>query len=385
MAAYWQEREVVMRRTLSVALLFFVLMLVVVLLPAQTGPATFNIDIYASYQFHTLNKPTGLTVGASSAVFYIVDSDNFVIRAFQPSNGSLTVVAGTVGAAGFADGAATSARFNHPTGVSGGLFCIPNQFAPPPGCFYSTRLYVNDTDNFAIRFICLGFDCPAQNVTTVAGQGGSPGYVNGTNLNARFRRIAGHWAAGSDLYICDAENHVIREWDGSNVTTFAGTGTPGYANGPRLSAQFLVPIDAVKDSNGNLYITEGGNHTIRKIDTAGNVTTLAGNGTSGYANGTGTAARFNRPTKIVYRASENVLYVADTGNNTIRRVTLSGVVTTYSGAPAAGLTNGTLSQARYSQPMGLMIISNVMYVADSLNNVIRRIDMVNGTVTTYIS
>jgi DNA-binding beta-propeller fold protein YncE len=187
------------------------------------------------------------------------------------------------------------------------------------------------------------------------------------------------------LYICDAENHVIREWDGSNVTTFAGTGTPGYANGPRLSAQFLVPIDAVKDSNGNLYITEGGNHTIRKIDTAGNVTTLAGNGTSGYANGTGTAARFNRPTKIVYRASENVLYVADTGNNTIRRVTLSGVVTTYSGAPAAGLTNGTLSQARYSQPMGLMIISNVMYVADSLNNVIRRIDMVNGTVTTYIS
>lgn len=149
-----------MRRTLSLALVFFVLLLVVALIPAQTGPATFNIDISASYQFHTLNKPTGLTVGQSTAVFYIVDSDNFVIRAFQPSNGSLTVVAGTVGAAGFADGTATSARFNHPTGISGGLFCIPNQFAPPPGCFQSTRLYVNDTDNFAIRYICLGFNCP---------------------------------------------------------------------------------------------------------------------------------------------------------------------------------------------------------------------------------
>ena len=80
-----------------------------------------------------------------------------------------------------------------------------------------------------------------------------------------------------------------------------------------------------------------------------------------------------------------MLYVADTGNNSIRRVTLSGVVTTYSGAPTAGLTNGTLSQARYSHPMGLMILNNFMYVADSLNNVIRRIDMVNGTVTTYIS
>jgi DNA-binding beta-propeller fold protein YncE len=374
-----------MRRLLVVAVPISILVLVAITIRAQSGPPTFEMDVVASYLFNTLRHPTGLTVGPVTTTFYIVDSGNYVIRGFTPSSGQLTIVAGTIGASGFADGSTTAARFNHPTGITGGIFCLPNPFAPPPGCSLSTRLLVSDTDNVAIRRICTGFNCATPAVTTAAGSGGVAGYVNGTSLNARFRRIAGQWAAGNDTYICDAENHVIREWDGTNVTTFAGTGTSGYVDGPRLSAKFSVPIDAVKDSSGNLYITEGGNHTIRKIDTSGNVTTLAGNGVSGYANGVGTAARFNQPTKIVYRASENVLYVADTGNNTIRRVTLAGAVTTYSGATTAGLTNGTLFQARYSHPMGLMIINNFMYVADSLNNVIRRIDMTAGTVISYIS
>jgi DNA-binding beta-propeller fold protein YncE len=124
---------------------------------------------------------------------------------------------------------------------------------------------------------------------------------------------------------------------------------------------------------------------IRKIDTAGNVTTFAGTGQAGYVDGPASIAQFHFPMGIVYNPADRYLYVADGQNNVIRRIDLSGNVSTYAGTGTAGLTDGPLSQAQFSGPTNLVIYSGMMYVSDTLNNVIRRIDMSAGVVSTYIS
>jgi sugar lactone lactonase YvrE len=134
-----------------------------------------------------------------------------------------------------------------------------------------------------------------------------------------------------------------------------------------------------------MYVTDTDNYVIRKIDTAGNVTTFAGTGQPGLVNGAGSQAQFRFPCGIVFNTADNYLYVADGHNNVIRRIDLAGNVSTYAGTGASGLTNGSLSQAQFSGPTNLVILSGFMYVSDTLNNVIRRIDMSAGTVTTYIS
>jgi DNA-binding beta-propeller fold protein YncE len=115
------------------------------------------------------------------------------------------------------------------------------------------------------------------------------------------------------------------------------------------------------------------------------VTTFAGSGSPGFTNGQGTSAQFNNPVSIVFNPADNYFYVTDTGNNSIRRIDTSGNVTTYAGTLQGGLVNGSLSQARFQCPMGLAIASGFMYVADSMNNAIRRVDMTQGTVSTYIN
>lgn len=139
-----------------------------------------------------------------------------------------------------------------------------------------------------------------------------------------------------------------------------------------------------EDSSSNVYVADAGNHVIRKIDTSGNVTTFAGSGAVGYSDGAPSAARFIWPTSVVFNPADNYLYVADPMNNMIRRVDLSGNVSTYSGATSAGYVDGSLSQARYSNPTSLVIANGFMYISDSTNNAIRRIDMVNAIVSTYI-
>ena len=227
-------------------------------------------------------------------------------------------------------------------------------------------------------------------VTTVAGNH-AQGYVDGASLSAEFApllglsRTASTPSTSSPFYLADAANNLIRSWDGSNVGTFAGTGTHGLVNGYRTSAQFGAPTKMAWDGNGNMYVTDADNFVIRKIDTAGNVITLAGSGSPGFTDGQGSGAQFTYPGDILFNAADGYFYITDSGNNAIRRMDVYGNVTTYAGAKQGGYVDGSLLQARFQSPTGLAIYTGYLYVADTMNNVIRRIDMNAGQVSTYIN
>jgi secreted PhoX family phosphatase len=159
------------------------------------------------------------------------------------------------------------------------------------------------------------------------------------------------------------------------VRTLAGTGGAGSADGPRLEANFASPYGLALDSAGFLYVADADNNTIRKLNSSGgDVSTLAGlAGNPGSADAAGSAARFNYPAGVAVDASGN-LYVADTYNYTIRKVTASGVVSTLGGWPgSSGCADATGSGARFYYPFGLASDSaGNIYVSDTYNNTIRK-------------
>lgn len=232
----------------------------------------------------------------------------------------------------------------------------------------------------------------AEAVALVSGARSEAGHQDGTGGEARFNDPMGlaRDAQGS-LYVCDARNHVIRKiTPGGIVTTLAGKpGESGALNGVGSAARFHFPADIAVAPNGTLYVADSGNHCIRVIDANGAVTTLAGDLGSAndiklnygetYAsvpaqlNGTGPTARFNSPGGIAY-APAGYLYVSDTGNQIIRKVSLNGTVTTLAGkAGEWGFTNGRGVKARFSSPMGLCLgAKGDLYIADSMNHTIRR-------------
>ena len=170
--------------------------------------------------------------------------------------------------------------------------------------------------------------------------------------------------------------------DQSITSTFVGDGRSGFVNAPDTAARFAFPAAAAVDSSGNIYIADNGNNVIRKVTTKGNVTTLAGSGTRGAGNGTGTAASFNQPVGLCVDNAGNV-YVADQGNNMIRKITPQGVVTTVAGNGTAGLMNGKSLNTEFNQPSGVAIdAKGNLFVGDTNNNVIREI-ATTGDVTTY--
>jgi sugar lactone lactonase YvrE len=169
-------------------------------------------------------------------------------------------------------------------------------------------------------------------------------------------------------------------------STLAGTSSIGSQDGAGAAARFYSPRAVATDAAGNAFIVDQGNHTIRKITTAGLVTTLAGTpGIAGNADGTGAAARFDDPRDIGADAAGN-LYVIDAGNHTIRKVTPAGVVTTFAGlAGVTGSQDGAGSSARFNRLSGLAIDSSgTLYVTDVGNHAIRKITS-TGTVTTFAS
>ena len=167
-----------------------------------------------------------------------------------------------------------------------------------------------------------------------------------------------------------------------NVGSFAGSGLIGFQDGSLFEARFNTPRALAIDNMGNIYVADQMNHAVRKISTEGNVTTVAGDGTAGFSDGQGDQARFNQPVALAV-SSEGTMYVADFGNNAIRKITPDRMVTTLAGNTLAGFADGTGSAARFSGPAGIVVTDEGdLLVSDFLNNVIRRITP-QGVVSTW--
>jgi len=270
--------------------------------------------------------------------------------------GTVTTFAGGVN--GSTDGTGADARFNSPYGVA----------VDGDG-----NVYVADTSNHTIRKITA-----AGVVTTLAGTAGSSGSADGTGAAARFWGPRGPAVdGGGNVYVADYGNYTIRKITAAGVvTTLAGTaGSFGSADGTGADARFFYPYGVAVDGDGNVYVADRANHTIRKITPAGVVTTLAGAaGSSGSADGTGAVARFNYPDGVAVDGGGNV-YVADTSNHTIRKITPAGVVTTLVGAATEnGFSDGRGPLARLYAPYGVAVDGGGnVYVADYANHAIRKV------------
>jgi len=291
----------------------------------------------------------------------------------EPTPANLALFAGDVVAAGSADGAGTAARFNAPLGIA----------ADSAG-----NIYVADTLNHTIRKIDS-----TGGVVTLAGTAGSLGMVNNSGANARFNLPSGVTAdSAGNVYVADTTNHSIRKIDSAGaVTTLAGTTAPGNTNGGGSIARFNFPSGIAIDSAGILYVVDTNNHTIRKIVISNTgvvtVSTLAGAALSaGSANGDGlTIARFNSPNSITIDSLGN-LYVADTSNHTIRKIVISSGVATVSTlagtALSTGSADGLSTAARFNTPLGITTDSaGNVYVADTNNHTVRKITPAGETST----
>jgi sugar lactone lactonase YvrE len=216
-------------------------------------------------------------------------------------------------------------------------------------------------------------------VTTFAGNSSS-GNIDGTGAGAAFNNPQGVAVdAAGNVYVADSFNNTIRKITPAGiVTTIAGTGTAGYADGPATSAQFYAPSGLTVDSQGNVFVADYGNNVIREITAAGVVSTFAGNGTAGYVDGAATVAEFNSPAGIAIDKQGN-LYVADHNNNMIRKVTSAGVVSLIAGTKTAGYINAAVNTttgvyASFNNPSGVAVdATGNIYVADIGNNAIRKI------------
>ncbi|MDH3238371.1 MAG: hypothetical protein OEM47_07605 [Deltaproteobacteria bacterium] len=334
---------------------------------------------------------------------FVSDSGNHVVRQVDPS-GFVTTLAGLPQVPGFSDGTGSAARFNGPEGI-----------AVQEGI--TNLFFVADTKNHVIRQVTLGGA-----VTKIAGNAPRAGQVNASGESARFdapsgvavvgddlfvsdtgnntiRKVTaagvvtsltgsefqspqGVAAVGTDLYVADSENHAIRKVTSAGVVTlFAGsdTGEEGFEEGTGTAARFRMPRGVASDGSF-LYIADTGNHAIRKIDIgSGAVTTVAGDGFPGLP--TDTPSRFRSPEGIAVLGSN--VYVADTGNHAIQKVTPAGVVTNFAGSDAAvsGFVDDTGTAARFHAPRGIAAVETTLYVADTGNHAVRRISTLRKVTT----
>jgi sugar lactone lactonase YvrE len=228
-------------------------------------------------------------------------------------------------------------------------------------------VYIADSSNNKIRKIT-----PAGVVTTLAGSGVS-GSADGAGTAASFNYPSGVAVDSTgNIYVADSNNNKIRKITPAGVvTTLAGSGVSDSEDGTGTTASFAYPRGVAVDKSGNLYVADSSNNKVRKITPAGAVTTLAGSGRKGSRDGT--AANFNYPNGVAVDSIGNV-YVVDSGNHKIRKVTTAGVVTTLAGSGVEGSEDGTGTAASFYWPTGVAVDSSGnVYVADSNNNLIRKI------------
>lgn len=364
-------------------------------------------------------NPTGVATDGSGNT-YVVDSKNYTIRKITAA-GVVTTFAGLAGSFGSADGVGSAARFGQPNGIavdgSGNVYVadlangtirkitpagLVSTFAGTAGMTGSAdgvgaaarfkapaavavdgagTLYVADSFNFTVRKITA-----AGVVSTLAGSAESSGTADGVGAAARFSYPQGVAVDGAgNVYVADSSSHTIRKITSTGVvSTLAGlAGNRGSQDGVGAAASFYIPQGVAVDGSGTIYVADTLNHTIRKISASGTVSTLAGLARStGNADGTGAAARFFSPPGIAVDGSGNV-FVADYNNHMIRKITAAGVVTTLAGRAIVGSADGSGAAVQFNSPTGGAIDGNgPLYVADSGNHTIRKITA-DGVATTF--
>ncbi len=310
----------------------------------------------------------GLAIDATGQVLTVADAGASVVRSVSIATGASGTAAGSAFSNGSTDGNGSAARFNSPYGVAR----------------IGADAFVIDTANNTIRKLTA-----SGVVTTVAGTALAVGSADSTGAAAGFSSPKGIATDGVFLYVADTGNQTIRRVtvDGVVTTVAGAAGIAGSVNGiPGSAARFNNPFNLAAD-NGALYVTDTLNNSVRKIVLAtGAVTTLAGSNasTSGSADGVaGSAALFNAPAGIATYAG--AAYVVDSGNATLRKVDLvTGATTTLAGqAGVTGLIDGTGNAARFNKPYGVVSDgAGALYVVDGGNARIRKVVVATGAVTT---
>jgi sugar lactone lactonase YvrE len=318
------------------------------------------IDPFFGYQF--TYGPEGIAADPVGNL-YVADTYNGTIRKITAA-GVVTTFAGLAGSYGALDGVGSAARFYSPSAIATDS---------------AGNVYVADEASQLIRKVSA-----AGVVKTLAGMAMSAGSADGTNSTARFNHPAGIAVDGSGtIYVADRYSHTIRKVTPAGVvTTLAGlAANPGNVDGTGSAARFYYPMGLAVDSAKNVYVADGDNSTIRKITPTGVVTTLAGSTNYGSADGVGSAAQFDFPSSVAVDSAGNV-YVADQYNNTIRKVTPGGAVTTLAGLAGGGYGSTDGAQASFNNPIGVAAdAAGNVYVADTDNHTIRRVAP-DGFVTT---
>ena len=318
----------------------------------------------------TLFTPISLVLDSSGNI-YLVENGDSRIRKIDTKN-VITTIAGT-GQSGFAGdgGSATNAQMNSPTGI---------------GIDGSGNLYIADSLNLRVRKIAGG------NMSSVAGNGilsfsGNQGSATAAQLSAP-RGVA---VSAGVRYVADTGNNVVRAVTGTGsgavINAFAGNGQAGSGGdgSPATNAQLNAPQGVAADAAGNVYIADTGNSRIRRVTPAGTISTVAGNGTSGFGgdNGAATSAQLYTPTGIAVDLAGN-LYIADFNNNRIRKVTADGTITTVAGNGSMGYSGdgGPAVNARLNFPRSVAVdAAGDVFIADSGNNRVRLVTP-NGLITT---
>ena len=267
-----------------------------------------------------MSLPTGVAVDSSGNV-YFADSLNNRIRKLAGGNVSTVAGNGLLSRSGDG-GAATSAQLNTPLGVAVDAGAAGN-------------LYIADTANNVVRRVSNGVISNFAGTGT-AGSSGDGSAATGAQLNGPQGMAVD---SAGNLYIADTQNHRVRKVTGGTISTVAGSGTAGFGGdgGAAGSAQLNLPFGVAVDAAGNLYIAEFANNRVRKVAANGTISTLAGNGVNGYSGDGGQAASamLNGPQSVAVDSLGNV-FIADTANNRVRKVTPNGVITTVAGNGNAG-------------------------------------------------
>src|SRR5215813_8779914 len=325
-----------------------------------TLTASVVVSPTAALEPRTAEVSTPLTGGAYETVSLPA---GFTVDAATPPGASsthVTTIAGAAGTSGYTDGNGPDARFKRLSGIAVG----PDD-----------SIYIADAGNQRIRMArpSAGNAPTVWTVSTVAGNG-TAGFADGAGAAAMFNNPQGVTVGPNGLvYVADTANNRIRRiaTDGT-VTTLAGDGTPGLQNGAGNQARFNAPQGVAVDNSGNVYVADTGNAAVRKIDSGGTVSSLAGDGSIGSNDSPG--ARFDGLVGIAVEGQNIYVYLADSGNHRIRRLDVSGTVITVAGAER-GFKDGSAAQARFAEPSGIAIDSDgQIVIADAVNSLIRSVD-----------